>query len=488
MTRTIPSRRRPLAALVAAACGTLPASAGAAVPATASAAAPGRVDFAIGDVVATGADGTRRPLAKGAEVREGDTVDTGAGRAWIRFADGGYVSLQPNTAFRIDEYRWNGRPDGRERTTFSLTKGSFRTVTGQIGRSNRSAYRVTTPVATIGIRGTEYVATLGNSLTLTCGLGVCVVANAAGEVVLESGETVYVADAQTLGQRQTRKPVLPPAPPVEFRFPEQRGDDGSLLAVSSPQLMPDGPGYALAASFAGDGGEPTGTLLFPSDITADFDAQSQLESYDDGDGDSGARGTAMFADTGADGIVAWGRWTGGTTSGDGFPHPLDVEAPNPGFHYVVGMPTQELPAELEGTLADFDLAFVTTPTFSDSGSQSDDDFGDFVDATGALVANFISGSIKSSLLLDFTKNDLQIDGFAQVRPGFDFDSTANGFAFADSNAFSGSLSAVVRGFFAGENAERAVYAYEVFAPGYTVNGVAGFELDDFVDGDEFNND
>ncbi|MEQ8662219.1 MAG: FecR family protein, partial [Gammaproteobacteria bacterium] len=170
----IPFRRRTLATFIACACGAVPLATSAAVRA-------GKVDFAVGDVTATGADGSVRGLAKGAAIRVGDTIETRAGRAWLRFTDGGYMSLQPGSEFRVDDYHFEDREDGQERSFFSLLKGGVRAITGLIGKSNRAGYRVTTPVATIGIRGTEYLAQLGDSLTVSCGEGVCVVTNEAGE-------------------------------------------------------------------------------------------------------------------------------------------------------------------------------------------------------------------------------------------------------------------------------------------------------------------
>ncbi|MDP3858880.1 MAG: hypothetical protein Q8Q73_14075 [Stagnimonas sp.] len=46
------------------------------------------------------------------------------------------------------------------RAFFRLVKGGFRSVSGLIGKVNQDDYRVSTPVATIGIRGTRYSARL----------------------------------------------------------------------------------------------------------------------------------------------------------------------------------------------------------------------------------------------------------------------------------------------------------------------------------------
>jgi hypothetical protein len=68
-----------------------------------------RVEFAVGNPQIASAGGPARPLAKGAAVEAGDTVFTNDGRVQLRFTDGAYVSLQPQSRFRVDEYRWEGR-------------------------------------------------------------------------------------------------------------------------------------------------------------------------------------------------------------------------------------------------------------------------------------------------------------------------------------------------------------------------------------------
>lgn len=163
----------------------------------ASAAAAGKVDFSSGEVTATAAGGKPRPLQKGAEVFSGDTIKTGNGRVQIRYTDGGLISLQRDTQFRIDDYNFNGKADGSEKGIFSLIKGGLRSITGLIGRVNKKNYRVETPVAYIGVRGTEFFAQLTNVLVLTCGQGICVLTNQNGELILNAGECGKATDALT---------------------------------------------------------------------------------------------------------------------------------------------------------------------------------------------------------------------------------------------------------------------------------------------------
>src|SRR5258708_2560059 len=122
----------------------------------------GKVDFAIGNITVTGSDGRGRPLTKGAEVKSGDKIVCSVdGRAQIRFSDGAYVSLQPNTEFDIKEYRYSGKTDSTESALFGLFKGAMRTVTGLVSRANKNRYRIVTATATIAIRGTVGLHSIG---------------------------------------------------------------------------------------------------------------------------------------------------------------------------------------------------------------------------------------------------------------------------------------------------------------------------------------
>src|SRR5258708_8644805 len=122
----------------------------------------GKVDLTIGNVTVTGSDGRGQPLTKGAEVKSGDKiVSSVVGRAQIRFSDGAYVSLQPNTEFDINEYRYSGKTDGTESALFGLFKGAMRTVTGLVGRANKSRYKIVTATPTICIRGTSGLIAIG---------------------------------------------------------------------------------------------------------------------------------------------------------------------------------------------------------------------------------------------------------------------------------------------------------------------------------------
>ena len=123
-------------------------------PETAGAVA-GRVELVEGDVRVLDVNrNARRPKA-GDEIHAGDSIVTGAdGEVHLDMEDGGYMGVRPNTNLRFAEFRADGG-DG-DRSILDLVEGSFRAVTGWIGKLGPKSYAVRTPTVTIGVRGTEH--------------------------------------------------------------------------------------------------------------------------------------------------------------------------------------------------------------------------------------------------------------------------------------------------------------------------------------------
>ncbi|MGQ0657509.1 MAG: FecR family protein [Chromatiales bacterium] len=126
----------------------------------------GNVIYAYGETQVLDVAGRGRAARRGEAVAAGQTLATRDGRMQVRFADGGFIAIQPNTRFRIDEYRYAGREDGSERSFFNLVRGGIRFVTGAIGHRNKENYQIRTAVATIGIRGSA-------GLVVMCVAGSC---------------------------------------------------------------------------------------------------------------------------------------------------------------------------------------------------------------------------------------------------------------------------------------------------------------------------
>ena len=178
----------------------------------------GRVEFVHGSASILDQSGQTHELSKGREIEVGDTLQTaGDGRVQIKFVDGGYISLQPNSSFKVEEYHYSGVVDGNERGIFRLIKGGLRAITGVIGHANKPAYRMDTPVATIGIRGTEFTALIDDSqkLIVKVGDGAVFMENAQGGLVLYKGQSGEVTDSGSRPGYSLVMPVLAAAGPQQ---------------------------------------------------------------------------------------------------------------------------------------------------------------------------------------------------------------------------------------------------------------------------------
>jgi len=98
-----------------------------------------------------------RELYLGSPVFEEDTLKSeGDSYAVLQFKDGGKYTVQENSEFLIAQYRFSGNDSPTDRAFLKLLSGGLRTISGAIGKTNRQAFNLKTPVATIGIRGTRF--------------------------------------------------------------------------------------------------------------------------------------------------------------------------------------------------------------------------------------------------------------------------------------------------------------------------------------------
>jgi len=125
-------------------------------PVAGLAAEAGKVIAARGEVTVANAAGDLRALKRGDLFDSGETISTGANSfVRLKFSDGGSIHLRAASRLVIDDYAFN-EAGKKDKSEFNLLRGGFRAVTGAIGRDNKEAYSVRTPVSTIGIRGTDY--------------------------------------------------------------------------------------------------------------------------------------------------------------------------------------------------------------------------------------------------------------------------------------------------------------------------------------------
>lgn len=119
----------------------------------------GTVDALSGNASLIDQTGQASPVVTGMNVYEGQSINSGAdAEVHLITADGGIIAIRPDTVFRVDEYKADGST--ADKIFMSLLKGTVRSITGWIGKFDNAAYRITTPTATIGVRGTDHETTV----------------------------------------------------------------------------------------------------------------------------------------------------------------------------------------------------------------------------------------------------------------------------------------------------------------------------------------
>jgi hypothetical protein len=118
--------------------------------------AAGRVMLIQGELAAKDKDNKARKLTLGSPVYEGDLLQSSVqSHAVVAFRDGGRITLQANSVFHVESFKYD-KATQQEGAALRLLKGGVRVVTGLIGRVNRDNYKFRVSTATIGIRGTGF--------------------------------------------------------------------------------------------------------------------------------------------------------------------------------------------------------------------------------------------------------------------------------------------------------------------------------------------
>ena len=177
----------------------------------------GDVLISRGQVLAVGRDSQSRKLEEGGHVYVGDKLITGQeGFLRLQMIDDAVLDLRCYSIMVIEDYAIKA-DTGSNRSVLNLLKGSIKKVTGEIGKWKGDVYQLKTPVATIGVRGTEYALRVFQSkgcdgtidldddgLYLRVSKGLIDVTNKSGTTSVKKGNTLYIP--------------LPGSPPTDKTF------------------------------------------------------------------------------------------------------------------------------------------------------------------------------------------------------------------------------------------------------------------------------
>lgn len=158
-----------------------------------------------------------KELAPNALIKRKDVLKTGPGaRLEITLLDETRLTLGADTVFSVERYDL-GRQDGA--VLLKLTKGAFRVVTGQLETLRGGPFEVATPLATIGIRGTDF---WGGSLA-EGEISVLLISGKGVYIVNDGGRTEIVRPMEGVNLRSATAP--PPAPSMWSPDRRQRAFD-----------------------------------------------------------------------------------------------------------------------------------------------------------------------------------------------------------------------------------------------------------------------
>jgi len=181
------------------------------------------------------------------DVEMNDTAETENGRMLIQFLDKAELSLTENTKVYIDKVYYDPDPS-KSKMTMRMALGTARFASGRLGMVNKNNIDISTPTATVSVRGTDFTTTideLGRSLVILLPdqygnpSGIIDVTNNGGTIRLEEAyAATMVSSLDTPPTRQiTMQGITPsmidnmfivsPPPEVKEAIEEEIQDDAN---------------------------------------------------------------------------------------------------------------------------------------------------------------------------------------------------------------------------------------------------------------------
>lgn len=450
------------------------ASLGASSPALADA---GVVEFASGVASLRDVAGKLRPAVRTQSIAEGETAETEEGRLHLRMRDGAMIALQPRTTLRIDAYTAPGTPAAEEKGWLALVRGGMRTITGLIGSVNRDAYRLQVPTATIGIRGTEFAVRVDEGARVTVAAGRVALCNDAGCVEVGAGQTGVSRSTQskpTLAFEAARLPPQAADEPAPLLQAETRTSTGVSTAIGSAAATPvvtpmtSGAGGSAIAAVDTGGSFAAGLLggsntfgAAPGPLTAFTDCCTVANNYSGG----------TVTDVGNDGIIAWGRWTGGVRNA----------TPLAAMNYVSNLTANNVTAS--SIIRGYTAFGSTAPVVTSGGSIVATGAANSV--TGSLTVSFANltggGSLSYTLNIPVLAQTFTVSGTASQFSGAGFLGSSSTITSTGAGCIPSGCAGnipfgdAIQGFFTGPAAERAGANYGFTTSSGQLSGAVVFK-------------
>lgn len=128
--------------------------------------AVGIVSLVLGKAHLVDGRGHSTRVQSGSKIAVQDRIVTESnGHVHIQFVDDALVSVRPNSVLEIVRYEYNRQQPSQSAVKFELKEGVTRAISGDAARSARERFRLNTPIAAIGVRGTDFVVSADGDTT-----------------------------------------------------------------------------------------------------------------------------------------------------------------------------------------------------------------------------------------------------------------------------------------------------------------------------------
>ena len=145
----------------------------------------------------------------GSQIQKADEILTkDNAKAQLLFNDNTVITIGKNSVFKVKEYLFDD-VNKEYKTNFELLKGSFRTITGKIGKIAPNKFKLNSKTSSIGIRGTQILSRMAVSGDrIACIEGEIIITHliTGQTIVIKAGEFVDLGvDTKTLKPQKMKQ-------------------------------------------------------------------------------------------------------------------------------------------------------------------------------------------------------------------------------------------------------------------------------------------
>src|SRR5690606_10292693 len=117
----------------------------------------GNVSLVLGKAWITTPGAGRERIRVGSSISVSDTIETSTnGHVHIRFVDNALVSVRPGSKLEVLRYDFRPEAPAESVVKLNLVEGITRAISGEAASAAKQNFRLNTPIAAIGVRGTDF--------------------------------------------------------------------------------------------------------------------------------------------------------------------------------------------------------------------------------------------------------------------------------------------------------------------------------------------